>query len=247
MSTEPNRPPRLLDQITWCCRRRHYSPRTAEAYTYWARRYILFHGKRHPTSTWGEGGAAVPRLDSLVAANVAALTHSQALNALVFLYREVLGTPFGWLDDLVRPKRPRHLPTVLTRAEVGAVLAAMKGPTGLMARLICGKGLRIHECLELRVEDLQWSQNAILVRSGKGGKDRLTLLPQQLVTALRAQVGEVAMDLKNRVLRGTGHAAMPDRLGRKHEVAARSLAWQFVFPASCCRWNRELMRWERDH
>ena len=245
MSADPNRPPRLLDQITWCCRRRHYSPRTAQAYVYWARRYILFHGKRHPNSL---GQKEVQRfLDSLVAANVAALTHSQALNALVFLYRAVLGTPFGWLDDLIRPKRPRHLPTVLTRAEVGAVLAAMKGPTGLMARLIYGTGLRIHECLELRVKDLQWSQNAILVRSGKGGKDRMTLLPRQLVPALRAQVGEVAMDLKTRVLRGTGHAAMPDRLGRKHEGAARSLAWQFLFPASCCRWHRDLLRWERDH
>ncbi|MFI5461697.1 MAG: phage integrase N-terminal SAM-like domain-containing protein [Isosphaerales bacterium] len=118
-------PPRLFDQIVWCCRRRQYSPRTAEAYVYWSGLYILFHGKRHPKIV---GPKEVQRfLDSLVASNVAVLTHSQALSALVFLYREVLGTPFGWLDDLVRPKRPKNLPTVLSLNEVGQVLAAMKG------------------------------------------------------------------------------------------------------------------------
>lgn len=245
VSTTTVRPPRLLDQITWCCRQRHYSPRTAEAYVYWSRRYILFHSKRHPESL---GQQDVQRfLDSLVASNVAAITHSQALSALVFLYREVLGTPFGWLDNLIRPKRQRHLPTVLSPEEVARVLATMQGVTGLMARLIYGSGLRIHECLELRVKDLQWAQHAILVRSGKGGKDRLTLLPRQLAPALRAQVGLVATDLKTRLLRGTGCAPMPDRLAKKYPGAARSLAWQFVFPTSCCRWNAELSRWERDH
>jgi len=245
MSAQPDRPPRLLEQISWCCRRRHYSPRTAEAYVYWARRYILFHGKRHPTLL---GQKDVQRfLDSLVATNVAALTHSQALSAVVFLYKEVLGTPLGWLDDLVRPKRPRCLPTVLDRDEVRQVLTAMQGMPALMARLIYGSGLRIHECLELRVKDLQWSQHAILVRSGKGGKDRMTLLPHQLVPALRMQVRDVAIDLKGRLLRGTGCAPMPEQLARKYPGAARSLAWQFVFPASSCRWNPELQRWERDH
>jgi len=245
VSAQPDRPPRLLEQITWCCRRRHYSPRTAQAYVYWARRYILFHDKQHPTLL---GQADVQRfLDSLVSSNVAALTHSQALNALVFLYKEVLRMPFAWLDDLVRPKRPRHLPTVLSRDEVRLVLSAMNGLPGLMARLIYGSGLRIHECLELRVKDLQWSQHAILVRCGKGGKDRLTLLPHQLVPALRSQVRDVATDLTNRLLRGSGCVPMPDQLARKYQGAARSLAWQFVFPASFCRWNAELVRWERDH
>jgi integron integrase len=245
MSPNPIRPPRLLDQVAWSCRQRHYSPRTAEAYVYWARRYILFHGKRHPTLL---GQKDVEQfLDALVASNVSALTHSQALSALVFLYREVLGMPFGWLNDLIRPKRPRHLPTVLSPEEVARVLAAMQGVTGLMARLIYGSGLRIHECLALRVKDLQWSQSAILVRSGKGGKDRLTLLPRQLAPVLRAQVSDVAVDLKNRLLRGTGWAPMPEGLSKKYPGAARSLAWQFVFPASSCRWNAELSRWERGH
>jgi integron integrase len=243
MSAAPGAPLRLLDQIIWRCRLRHYSPRTAHAYVYWSRRYILFHGKRHPNLL---GRKEVQRfLDSLVASNVAAVTHSQALNALVFLYRDVLGMPFEWLDDLVRPKRPRRLPTVLSCDEVEKVLSAMQGPTGLMARLIYGSGLRLHECLELRVKDLQWSQYAILVHSGKGGKDRITLLPRQLVPALRAQVYEVATGHKARLLRGAGFAPMPDRLGRKFEGAARSLAWQFVFPAASCRWNREFLRWER--
>lgn len=245
MSANADRPPRLLDQIVWCCRRRHYSSRTAEAYVYWSRRYILFHGKRHPSLL---GQNDVRRfLDSLVAQNVAAVTHSQALSALVFLYREVLVLPFGWLDELVRPKRPKHLPTVLSPGEVSQVLGAMRGSTGLMARLIYGSGLRINECVELRVKDLQWSHHAILVRAGKGGKDRMTLLPRQLIAALRAQVHEVAVDHKRRLLRGTGCAPMPDRLARKYQGAARSLAWQFVFPASFDRWNSELSRWERWH
>jgi integron integrase len=245
MSANASCPSRLLDQVVWCCRRRHSSVRTAEAYVYWSRRYILFHEKRHPKLL---GQHDVQRfLDSLVSANVAALTHSQALSALVFLYREVLGTPFGWLDQLVRPKRPRRLPTILSPEEVGQVLAAMKGTPGLMARLVYGSGLRLHECLELRVKDLQWLQSVILVRSGKGGKDRITLLPRQLVPALRAQVAYVGAEHRVRMLRGTGFAPLPDRLAKKHAGAARSLAWQFLFPASCCRWNPEMLRWERGH
>ena len=243
MSIPLARPTRLLDQIEWCCRRRHYSPRTAEAYVYWAKRYILFHGKRHPKEL---GRAEVQRfLDSLIEVNVAALTHSQALCALVFLYREVLGTPFGWLDQLVRPKRPQRLPTVLSRAEVERVLGALSGRAAVMARLVYGSGLRIHECVALRVKDIQWSQNALIVRSGKGAKDRMTLLPTQLLPVLRDEVRSVAVDHKNRLLRGTGWAAMPDRLGHKYPGASRSLAWQFLFPAAECRWNTDLQRWER--
>lgn len=243
MPNDDTPPPRLLERITWSCRQRHYSPRTAKAYGYWAKRFILFHGKRHPKTL---GRAEVQAfLDSLVAANAAALTHSQALSALVFLYKEVLGTPFGWLDDLVRPKRPQRLPTALTTTEVATVLAAMHGMSALMARLIYGSGIRINECIELRVKDIQWDHDALLVRCGKGGKDRMTVLPRQLVPALKVQVQEVAREHKLRIARGAGFAPMPDRLGRKCEGAARSLGWQFLFPAKTCRWNADLKRWER--
>jgi integron integrase len=245
MSVESTRPARLLDQIVWSCRRRHYSPRTAEAYVYWCRRYILFQRKRHPKLLGRNEVRGF--LDSLVAQNVAAVTHSQALSALVFLYREVLGLPFGWLDELERPKRPKRLPTVLSPAEVAQVLSAMHGSTALMARLIYGSGLRLRECVELRVKDFQWSQNAILVRAGKDAKDRMTLLPRQLVPSLCAQVRAVAEEHKTRLLRGSGWAPMPDRVGRKYQGAARSLAWQFVFPSSFDRWNAGLSRWERWH
>jgi integron integrase len=245
MPNDSSRPRRLLDEVVWCCRRRHYSERTAKAYAYWCRRFILFHGKRHP-KTLGQPDVRL-FLDSLVADNLAALTHSQALNALVFLYREVLNLPFAWLDELERPRRPKRLPTVLSPAEVGRVLAAMHGVTALMAQLIYGSGLRLTECIELRVKDLQWDQGAILVRSGKGGKDRLTVLPVEVVPALRDQVRAVAADHKTRMLRGSGYAALPDRLARKYPGAARSLGWQFVFLAASDRWSAELSRWERGH
>src|SRR5450631_2196596 len=210
MTTEIPRPVRLLEQVEWACRRRYYSPKTAKSYVYWARRFILFHGKRHPR----ELGQREVRgfLDALVEQNAAPMTHSQALNALVFLYREVLATPFDWLVGLERPKRRKRLPVVLSAAEVAQVLSAMKGMPGLMARLIYGSGLRVQECVELRVKDLQWPHYAILVRSGKGGKDRTTLLPRQLVSELRAQVTAVAQIHKSRELRGGGFAAMPGRL-----------------------------------
>jgi integron integrase len=245
MEYDSQRPRRLLDEVIWCCRRRHYSDRTGEAYAYWCRRYIVFHGKKHPKTL---GQADVRRfLDSLVGDNVAALTHSQALNALVFLYREVLNLSFEWLDELERPRRPKRLPTVLSPAEVGQVLSAMHGVTALMAQLIYGSGLRLTECIELRVKDLQWEQGAIHVRSGKGGEDRLTVLPAEVVPTLRDQVRAVAADHRTRMLRGSGFAPMPDRMARKYPGASRSLPWQFVFPAASDRWNAELSRWERGH
>jgi integron integrase len=245
MPTPPDRPPRLLDQVAWCCRRRHYSPRTAEVYAYWVRRYVRFGRNRHP-STLGRADV-VAFLDSLVASNVAASTHSQALNALVFLYREVLETPFGWLDELVRPKRPRRLPVVLAPEEVARVLAAMHGTPSLMARLIYGSGLRLHECLGLRIKDLAWPRGCIVVRAGKGGKDRLALLPRQLVRPLRAHVREVAVRHAERVAQGGGYAPLPDALARKYPDTGRSWPWQFVFPSEDERWNRETRRWERWH
>lgn len=245
MEPADQRPKRLLEQVVWCCRRRHYSRRTAQAYAYWARRFVIHSGMRHPRDLGHRHVVAF--LDSLVEQNVAASTHSQALNALVFLYRTVLEIPAAWLDTLARPKRPQRLPVVLQPDEVARILAVMHGTAGLMARLIYGSGLRIRECTELRVKDFQWAQSAVVVRSGKGGKDRLTLLPKRLVPALRAQVAHVAAEHRSRVGTGGGYAPLPDRLVRKFPNSARALAWQFVFPSSTERWNRDTRRWERWH
>jgi integron integrase len=240
-----DKPVGLLDLVALCCRHRHYSKRTAEAYVYWTRRYVLFHRKRHPREL-GEAGARV-FLDSLVDANVAASTHAQALSALVFLYRDVLEFVFPWLDGLTRPKRSGRLPVVLSIAEVQRVLGALDGTTSVMARLIYGSGLRLQECLSLRIKDIVWDRATILVRCGKGGRDRLTVLPERLVLVVRTQVRRIAAQHRDRIQIDGGWAPMPDRIARKFPGAGKSLAWQFLFPSSINRWNQELNRWERWH
>ena len=173
----PDRPrPRLLDRVRHALRTRHGSRRTEKAYVGWIRRYILFHDKRHPAEM---GAAEVSKfLTSLaVDGNVAASTQNQALSALLFLYRHVLEQDLPWLDDVVRARRPARLPVVLTRDEVRAVLQALHGPPRLMAVLLYGAGLRLLECAQLRVKDLDFGANQIVVRAGKGGKDRVTMLP----------------------------------------------------------------------
>jgi integron integrase len=231
--------------VAWKCRVRHYSPRTAEAYVYWCRKYILFHKKRHPKDL---GAAAVEAfLNSLIARHLSASSHSQALNALVFLYSEVLETPFEQLQQLDRPRRPKHLPAVLTRAQVAEVLARMHGVEGLMARLIYGTGMRIQECMTLRVKDILWDAQKIHIHGGKGAKDRMTFLPQRLAPALRTHVLAVAESHRQRQLNGRGYVAMPEALGRKYRAAAQSLRWQFVFPSSVERMDASTGRWLRWH
>jgi integrase len=186
-ATEPSNPPRLLDQIRERIRYKHYSLRTERAYVDWARRYVLFHGKRHPREL---GAADVEAfLSHLVnERNVAASTHQQALAALLFLYGEVLQVELPWLDDIGRPRKPKRLPVVLTRGEVADTLAHMVGEHRLMARLIYGAGLRLMECVRLRVKDLDLARGELVVRSGKGGKDRVTLVPRALHADLREQL-----------------------------------------------------------
>jgi integrase len=170
------RPARLLDRVREAIRTRHYSRRTEKAYVHWIKRYIFFHGKRHP----GEMGIAevTAFLTALaVRERVAASTQNQTLNALLFLYREILGVELPWLDDVVRAKRPQHLPTVLTRDEVRAVLERVDGVPRVTALLLYGAGLRLLECCRLRIKDVDFATNQITIRDGKGGKDRLTMLP----------------------------------------------------------------------
>jgi integron integrase len=225
------RKPRLLDAVREAIRLRHYSRRTEQAYIGWIRRYILFHGKRHPA---GMGAEEVTRFLSSLAVDgkVSASTQNQALAALLFLYGEVLRVELPWLRDLVRAGRPQHLPVVLSRTEVGAVLLALRGTPRLMGALLYGAGLRLLECCRLRVKDVDFGANQIIVRSGKGDRDRVTLLPPAIVPALQRQLARVR-SLHERDLRaGAGWVELPHALGRKYPNAGRELTWQWVFPAT---------------
>lgn len=239
------RPVRLLDQVAWKCRRRYYSRRTAQAYVFWCRHYILFHGKRHPREL---GAQDVERfLNSLTARHLSASSFSQALNALAFLYNEVLELPIEEMKKLDRPKRPERLPAVMTPAQVRDVLGKMRGMDALMARLIYGTGMRIQECMTLRIKDVLFSTKQIHIHAGKGRKDRITFLPETLWPALRAHLIRVATDHRERRLAGRGFAPMPEALAHKYPSASQSLQWQYVFPSGLDRWEPPMHRWVRWH
>ena len=223
--------PRLLDRVRAALRARHYSRRTEKAYVHWIKRYIFFHGKRHPAEMGAaEVTAFLPAL--AVRDRVAASTQNQALNALLFLYREILGVELPWLDGLVRAKRPQHLPTVLTREEVRTVLEQLDRAPRLMALLLYGAGLRLLECCRLRIKDVDFATNQITIRDGKGSKDRVTMLPSAVKIDLARHV-ERARALHQRDLAaGAGWVELPWALGRKYPNAGREWAWQWVFPAT---------------
>jgi integron integrase len=227
--------PKLLDQVRDAIRTRHYSYRTEEAYVGWIKRFILFHGKRHPAEM---GKAEIEQFLTALAVDrhVSASTQSQALAAVLFLYKDVLGCDPGWLDDIVRAKRPERLPVVLTRAEVGALLAALNGVRWIMAMLLYGSGLRLQECLQLRVKDIEFSRNEILVRRGKGKKDRVTMLPGAVKGPLTLHLGRVRQLHNADLQAGFGRVQLPEALDRKYPNAGRDWGWQWVFPASrICR------------
>jgi len=225
------RPPKLLDRVRSALRTRHMSLRTEEAYVYWIRRYILFHGKRHPETLGAEEVTAF--LSSLAErSRVSASTQNQALSALLFLYRRVLGVELPWLDGLVHARRPAHVPLVLSREEVAAVLGQMTGPAWLMAALLYGAGLRLLECLQLRVKDVDFGRAEIVVRRGKGGRDRRTMLPESIRGPLVAHLDAVRRQHDVDLERGAGWVELPHALGRKYPNAGREWAWQWVFPAT---------------
>ena len=183
--------PRLLDQVREATRRMHYSIRTEDAYVQWTKRFILFHGKRHPLEM-GEAEVVEFLTHLAVRRNVAASTQNQALSALLFLYKIVLSRPLNWMgDDMARAKMPERLPVVFSRDEARAVLAQLNGVPWLAASLMYGSGLRLMECLRLRVKDVDFGQVHIIVRDGKGKKDRATLLPSSLIEPLRRQIEHV--------------------------------------------------------
>lgn len=227
----PARPkPKLLDQVRHVIRSRRLSRRTEEAYTHWVRRFVLHHGKRHP----GEMGAEEIRdfLAHLAAdRTLARSTLNQAFYALLFLYREVLAIELPGLRQPELGGRPRRLPVLFTRQEAGAVLAQLKGPYRLMAALLYGSGLRLMECLRPRVKDLDLERGQIIVRQGKGDKDRVTLLARSLEGPLKLQLARVKLLHGEDLDEGFGAVYLPDALGRKYPNAAREWCWQYVFPA----------------
>jgi len=230
MGTEPAAP-RLLEQVRELIRIRHYSIRTEQAYLQWIRRYILFNDKRHPREL---GAAEVTAFLSHLAVqrNVAASTQNQALNAVLFLYRDVLKIELPWLDDLHRAKRSQRLPVVLAREEVKRLLAQMEGTSWLMTSLTYGSGLRLLECLRLRVKDLDFDRCEVIVRDGKGQKDRVTMLPRALVEPLRSHLTRVKVRHEQDVREGFGRVYLPFALERKYPSADREWGWQYVFPSA---------------
>ncbi len=211
-------------------RTRHYSIRTETAYIDWARRYILFHGKRHPQDM---GAAEVEAFLTYLAVDrqVSASTQNQAKAALLYLYKEVLQIRLPWLDDVVQAKASKRLPVVLTPSEVRELLLHMHGTTGLIAQLLYGTGMRLLEALRLRVKDVEFARREILIREGKGNKDRVTVLPENLMVGLQAQL-EKARTLHEKDLEaGFGRVYLPHALALKYPQADRSWAWQYVFPS----------------
>ena len=224
-------PPRLLDRVRATMRMRHYSRRTEAAYVGWIRRFILFHGKRHP-DTMAEPEVEAFLTDLATQAHVSASTQNQALAALLLLYRDVLGRELAWLQNIVHAKRPSRLPVVLNRQEVMAVLSALEGPEKTLASLLYGAGLRLLEGLTLRIKDLDLASREIRVRDGKGRKDRVTMVPASLLQALAAHLAEVKHQHDADLVQGAGHVALPDALRSKYPYASRSWPWQWVFPAT---------------
>jgi len=222
---------KLLDQVRAAIRLRHYSLRTEETYVHWIKRFILFHGKRHP-GEMAEQEIAQFLTMLAVDGHVSASTQNQALNALVFLYRHVLQLDVGQLENIVRAKRPQRLPVVLRKHEVKALLDALEGVHWIMGHLLYGAGLRLMECLRLRVKDIDFSANSIVVREGKGNKDRITMLPVSVKAPLVAHLARVRELHQRDLAQGFGSVYLPDALHRKYPNAPKEWGWQLVFPAS---------------
>jgi integron integrase len=227
----PRGKPKLLDQVRDVIRRKHYSFRTEQIYLDWTRRFILFHGKRHP----GEmAEVEVTQFLTHLARDggVAASTQNQALSALLFLYKEVLRQEIGWLDQVERVKRPARLPVVLTKDEVRKVFAQLHGTHRLMAGLLYGSGLRLMECVRLRVKDVDFSYAHIVIRDGKGAKDRVTMLPVNLAQTLERHLQKVKAQHDEDLEAGLGSVYLPTALQKKYPNAPKEWSWQYIFPSS---------------
>ena len=226
----PGRPGQLIAEVRARMRRLGMSLRTEESYVGWIRRFILANGKRHPRDMGApELEAFLTRLATV--RKLAPSTQGQALSAILFLYREVLGIELPWMDDIRRAKRPQRLPVVLTREEVQALLGQLDGVPWLMASLLYGSGLRLMECVRLRVKDIDFARGELMVRQGKGAKDRRTMLPARLRDPLQQQLREASRVHERDLAAGFGAVWLPNALARKYLGAAREWTWQYVFPA----------------
>ncbi len=227
----PQNKPKLLDQVRDVIRRKHFSIRTEQSYVDWIRRFILFHNKRHPREM---AEAEVTEFLTHLARDgrVAASTQNQALSALLFLYKQVLKQEISWLEGVERAKRPARMPVVLTRDEVHKIFAHLHGTLRLMAGLLYGSGLRLMECVRLRVKDIDFGYAHITVRDGKGAKDRVTMLPVNLTKSLERHLQKVQAQHEEDLEAGFGSVFLPNAIARKYPRAAKEWAWQYVFPSS---------------
>jgi len=227
----PSNKPKLLDQVRDVIRRKHFSIRTEQSYVDWVRRFILFHNKRHPREM---AEAEVTEFLTHLARDgrVAASTQNQALSALLFLYKQVLKQEIGWLEGVERAKRPARMPVVLTRDEVHKIFAHLHGTPRLMAGLLYGSGLRLMECVRLRVKDVDFGYARIVVRDGKGAKDRVTMLPVNLAKPLERHLQKVRAQYEEDLEAGFGSVFLPNAIARKCPRAEKEWAWQYVFPSS---------------
>ena len=229
--TEPPSQPKLLDQLRDRLRVKHYSIRTEQAYVDWVRRLILFHGKRHPRD-FGAAEVEAFLTHLAVRGRVSASTQNQAKSAILFLFREVIDRELPWLDGIVAARTSQRVPVVLSVEEVAAVLGRMRGTPALVARLLYGSGLRILECLRLRVKDIDLARYEILVRDGKGAKDRVTMLPESVADPLRRHMERVRELHTEDLVAGFGSVYLPYALDRKYPNASKEWMWQYVFPSA---------------
>ncbi|MGI8402477.1 MAG: integron integrase [Gemmatimonadaceae bacterium] len=243
---DPARRFRLLERVRRSLRARHYSPRTETAYCGWIRRFVLFHGRRHP-STMGEEEIAAFLNHLATEGRVSASTQNQALHSLLFLYRYVLKRDLGMVPGLTPAKRGKRLPVVLSVNEVRSVLSHMRGVPRLCASLMYGGGLRVSECTSLRLKDIDFDRGEILVRGGKGDKDRRVPLPQLVLPAVRAQMERVRKQLEIDLRSGVSGAALPGALERKIPHAERDPRWQYLFPAARVYVERDTGKRRRHH
>jgi integron integrase len=237
---------KLMEEVRNTFRLLHYSYRTEESYIKWIRRFILFNGKRHPREMGSEEVQGFLS-DLAVRGNVAASTQNQALSAILFLYQKVLKVKLPWLDEIVRAKRPVRIPVVLTRCEVAQVLHAMSGRYWLMASLLYGSGLRLAECLRLRVQDFDPEYLQLVVRDGKGGKDRRTILSKALVPHMEQNLKRVRGIYERDLKRGRPGVSLPYAIDRKYRNAAKEWKWQYLFPSSQYAFIHDNMQIRRHH
>ena len=228
-NTSPNSAPKLFDQVRGKIRLKHYSIRTEQAYLNWIKRFILHFDKTHPKNL---GAAEVEQFLTYLAVEgkVAAATQNQAKSALLFLYRQVLEIELPWLDNVEQAKTPKRLPVVLTRAETQAILSRLQGTHWLIANLLYGTGMRIMECLRLRIKDIEFTRKEILIRDGKGFKDRVTMLPETLINPLREHLKNVKILHNQDLESGYGSVFLPYALEKKYPTAAQDWGWQYAFP-----------------